>query len=310
MEYLATIYLLTGQTGIGKTELALQWAEANDAEILSCDALLFYRGMDIGTAKPTTEEQARVPHHGIDICQVSQAYDITAYLEYAQSVVNDVMSRRKKLLVTGGSGFYLKSFLEPVADNIDVPETVAHQVDELEAEAGLAGLTNALKACNPKGITAPLDWNNPRRLSKALQRCLATGKTYDELFKAFQSLPMPYPRYRKLTCLLQRDLEELKQRCVYRAEQMLAQGLLEEVAKLMEQGILDNPTARSAIGYRESIHFLEHGGTRNALLAEIIQNTYHLIRKQRKWFRNQLSPEFTYEIAPGEPGDYRQLFAD
>lgn len=303
-----TIYLLTGQTGIGKTELSLSWALAHEAEILSCDALLFYQGMDIGTAKPTQQERALVTHYGIDLCPVAQPYDITQYGHYARRIVADAARRSKQLLVSGGSGFYLKSFLQPVADGIDVPESVAQEVDTLEAEAGLQGLTQALRACNPQGITAPLDWYNPRRLNKALQRCLATGQPFDDLYRAFQNLPEPFPEYRKQTCLLLRDLDELKLRCTQRVDQMLNAGLLDEVAVLMKGGLLENPTARSAIGYRECINYLAHGGSRENLRNEIIQNTFHLIRKQRKWFRNQLQPDFTYHLPAGEAGDYRKLF--
>ena len=104
------LHVLTGPTAVGKTEWALRWAEARGAEIVSCDSLLFYRGMDLGTAKPTAAERARVPHHLIDLCEVTQRMDITDYVAAARRAVAEIAARGRAVLVTGGSGFYLKSF--------------------------------------------------------------------------------------------------------------------------------------------------------------------------------------------------------
>src|SRR5690606_26312154 len=115
------IHVLTGETAVGKTELALAWAEANDAEIVSCDSTLFYRGMDIGTAKPSPAELARVRHHLIDIRPVDTPVDITEFTTLARAAVADILARGRRVLVTGGSGFYLKTFFAPVADDVAVP---------------------------------------------------------------------------------------------------------------------------------------------------------------------------------------------
>src|SRR6185295_6125696 len=109
------LHVLTGPTAVGKTEWALRWAEKNGAEIVSCDSLLFYRGMDLGTAKPTAAERARVPHHLIDICEPTAAMNVSHYVTLARRAVEDIAGRGRALLVTGGSGFYLKSFFAPVA---------------------------------------------------------------------------------------------------------------------------------------------------------------------------------------------------
>ena len=124
----ADIYVLAGVTAVGKTAIALAWAERGGAEILSCDSLLFYRGMDMGTAKPTREEQARVPHHGIDLVSVNQIYDVGAYLAYADRVARETKERGKRLLVVGGSGFYLQAFFSPVIDEVQVSPELRAQV--------------------------------------------------------------------------------------------------------------------------------------------------------------------------------------
>src|ERR1043165_531532 len=110
------LHVITGPTAVGKTELSLGWGEVNDAEIVSCDSLLFYRGLDIGTAKPTKAELTRVPHHLIDVCEVAERMDVTVYVKQARTAVDDIVARGKRVLVTGGSGFYLKAFFGPVAD--------------------------------------------------------------------------------------------------------------------------------------------------------------------------------------------------
>src|SRR5688572_27655969 len=127
------LHVLTGPTAVGKTEWALRWAERHGAEIVSCDSLLFYRGMDIGTAKPTPAERARVPHHVIDVCEVTDQMNVTHYVSLARRAAEEILERGMRVLVTGGSGFYLKSFFCPVADEVDVPEALREEVRGLPA---------------------------------------------------------------------------------------------------------------------------------------------------------------------------------
>src|SRR5690606_30405654 len=122
---------LTGCTGVGKTEWALRWAEERDAEIISCDSLLFYRGMDIGTAKPTSAELARVRHHLVDCCAVTERMDVTRFVIQARAALNEIVGRGREALVVGGSGFYLKAMFSPVADEIQVSPEIREQVSAL-----------------------------------------------------------------------------------------------------------------------------------------------------------------------------------
>lgn len=282
-----TLHIITGPTAVGKTEYALSYAEANDAEIVSCDASLVYRGMDIGTAKPTKEELARMPHHLIDLNPVNEAYDIVAYVRDAEAAVAEIFSRGKSVVVTGGSGFYLKSFFAPVIDVVKVSDVVRSEVAALYDSKGLEGLLFKLEEKSPEGF-GNLDVKNPRRVLRALERCIASGKSLPELQAEFAARPEPYGDCAKHYILLERDKENLAQRVARRAEVMLQDGLIEEIEGLLEQGIRDNPSAASAIGYRETISFLDGELKREELLPAIAQNTMHLVKKQRTWFRTQI----------------------
>jgi len=282
-----TIHIVSGPTAVGKTEYALSYAEDHDAEIVSCDASLVYRGMDIGTAKPNREELKRVPHHLIDLNPVDEPYDIVTYVRDAEHAIADIFSRGKSVVVTGGSGFYLKSFFAPVIDVVEVSAAVREEVAALYASGGLDGLLAELRERSPAGL-GNLDIQNPRRVLRALERCVASGKSLSELQAEFAARPEPYAEWSKRYALLERDKEALRERVALRAERMLADGLIEEVEALLKNGIQKNPSAASAIGYRETIDFIEGRMPKDELLPSIVQNTMQLVKKQRTWFRTQI----------------------
>ena len=282
-----TLHIITGPTAVGKTEYALSYAQKHDAEIVSCDASLVYRGMNIGTAKPSPEELARVPHHLIDVNDVDEPYDIVAYVRDAQAAVKDIFARGKSVVVTGGSGFYLKSFFAPVIDIVVVSDAIRAQVADLYESKGLEGLVADLGQRSPEGF-GNLDRLNPRRVLRALERCIASGKSLPALQAEFAARPEPYADFQKRYVLLERDAENLRQRVSRRVEMMLQAGLIEEVECLRELGIESNPSAATAIGYRETLSYLKGDIQLKALAPAIIQNTNHLVKKQRTWFRTQI----------------------
>ena len=300
-----TLHILTGPTAVGKTALALDWAEAHGAEIVSCDASLFYRGMDIGTAKPTAAERARVPHHLIDLCAVRERMDVARYVELARAACEDIVARGRRVLVTGGSGFYLKAFFGPVADSIEISPALRAEVDALERDGGLPALVARLREVSGAGL-GEVDLANPRRVARALERCLATGRTAAELAAEFRAKPGPFADWELRAVRLTRGDEELRARVVARVGMMLREGLVAEVRGLRAEGILENPSAASAIGYRETLAELaaaeaEGRAVDEARLAEeIALNTWKLVRKQKTWFRTQLPAERVREVAAEE----------
>lgn len=288
-----TLYVLTGPTAVGKTALALDWAEARGAEILSCDASLFYRGMDIGTAKPTAAERARVPHHLIDVGPVRERMDVAKYTALARAAAEDIAARGRRVLVTGGSGFYLKAFFGPVADEVAVPAELRAEIEARLAGEGLESLLDELRALNPGGL-GELDVQNPRRVTRALERCRASGRTLAELAAEFAARPGPFADWEVRATRLDREPEELRARIAARTSAMMLAGLVDEVRRLRAEGLAQNPSAASAIGYRETLAALAAAETTGRavdearLAEEISLNTWGLVRKQRTWFRTQL----------------------
>lgn len=296
------LHVITGPTAVGKTELSLRWAEVNNAEIVSCDSLLFYRGLDIGTAKPTKAELARVRHHLIDVCEVAERMDVTVYVKRARAAVDDVVARGKRVLVAGGSGFYLKAFFGPVADDVAVPEALRAEIAGKLESRGLDALVAELWALNPGGL-GNLDTANPRRVTRALERCVASGKTLKALGEEFAAKPGAFADFSVKLTRLDREGAELESRITGRVEAMIRDGLVEEVVRLRAEGLEKNPSAAGSIGYRETLSFLDGKLKREELVAEIAKNTRALVKKQRTWFRTQLPEHRVVEAGKATVGD-------
>jgi tRNA dimethylallyltransferase len=281
------LHVLTGCTAVGKTEWAMGWAEAHSAEIISCDSLLFYRGMDIGTAKPSAAERSRVPHHLIDIRDVGEPMNVSLYASMARQAAEDIAARGRRVLVVGGSGFYLKSFFAPATDGVEVSDEVRERVSVMLESGGLASLVGELERLNPGGLGG-LDAANPRRVAGALARCLASGSTLAELSARFSQAPSPFAGWRVKLARLERGGADLDLRIAARAEGMIRAGLVDEVGRLLRAGLRSNRSAARAIDYRETIEVLGGGAPMEGLAAAIARDTRALVKKQRTWFRTQL----------------------
>lgn len=293
-----TLYCLSGCTAVGKSDLALAWAERYGAEIVNCDSLLFYRGMDVGTAKPNADERARVRHHLVDLVEPSERMDVGRYLGLAVEAIRDIQGRGKRVLVTGGSGFYLKAFFEPVVDSVVVSESARAEAAG-RLDQGLDVAVAELRDRNPDGLQG-LDCRNPRRVMRALERCIETGKTLAQLRDEFARLDNPLVRASKRLTILERDREELARRIELRVERMLEDGLVEEVRGLIARGIETNPSAARAIGYREVIAYLAGEYDWDSMKEAICVNTRRLAKKQRTWFRGQLPSDARFLDLSGE----------
>jgi len=284
------LLFVVGPTASGKTGYALELARREDAVVLSCDSLCVYRGMDIGTAKPTPSEQAGIPHFGIDLVEPARRYSVAAYIRYRDEVLARMSAEGRPVVVAGGSGFYLKSFFGAVTDDRPIPPHLREEVNRLTEREGITGLARALRELNPpRSAFAGLDWRNPRRLQTALIRCRVSGKPYDQLRREFLNAPEPLPDWEKEVIRVEREdasWEEVNRR---RVEGMLAAGLIAETRALRQAGFEKNASACKAIGYRESLAYLDGEIEGKDRLADLIMlHTRQLRRKQRAWFRRQI----------------------
>jgi tRNA dimethylallyltransferase len=286
----AVIYMLAGVTAVGKSKISIQWAAKNSCEIVSCDSVAVYKGMDVGSAKPSIRDRQKVVHHGIDLVDVRDVFSVADYQAYATEVVEQIKGRKVSVLVAGGSGFYLQSFLTPVVDDIVVPREIREEVEQIYANDHLVGIVARLKELNPDGV-GTLDTLNPRRVMRGLERCMASGKTILQLKDEFAAKPKAFPKFDKKVLWLDRENEDLENRISNRTEGMLKEGIVPETEGLLRAGIEGNTPASSAVGYRECIAFLKGKLQEDQLLEEINKSTRQLVSKQRKWFRKYLGKE-------------------
>lgn len=274
-------WFLSGATAVGKTQVALSLARRIGAEIISLDSMAVYRGMDIGTAKPTSEEQAQVPHHLIDVVDPSEDFSIERYLELAQEAIHDIKSRGQEVLFVGGTPLYLKALLRglssgPPAD-WNVREQIAAEVEEVGSEV----LHQRLEQLDPLAASQ-IHPHDTRRLIRALEVFRATGEPISHQQSHFdEGTPADNCR----VFVLRRPRDERHERINERVEQMLERGLVEEVQQLTADGKMLGRTASQAVGYREVIEYLASGDY-DAMVAKIKTRTRRFAKRQGTWFRS------------------------
>ena len=277
------ILAVVGPTAGGKSALALELARRLGGEIVSCDSMQIYRSMDVGTAKPTPEEQALVPHHLIDILEPEQPFSVNDYVVAAEAAVQDILRRGKLPVLCGGTGLYLDAFLRggeaetPASD----PAVVAELSKILEAE-GADALHAMLAAVDPESA-ATVHKNNTRRVLRALEIHRVTGVPKSEWDRRSKELP---PRYR--TCVLglaYAEREILYSRIERRVDQMIDMGLVEETQRLLERGVFEvSRTAAGAIGYKELLPYCRGECTLEEAVAELKTATRRYAKRQMTWF--------------------------
>lgn len=281
------IHVLTGPTAVGKTAAALIWAEKHDAEILSCDSVCVYRGMDIGSAKPTPAEQARVRHHGLDLVAPTERFSVVQFTAMARAAIADAHARGKRVLVTGGSGFYLAAFFGPVADEHPIGEAVIEASRALQARGTEAMLAALRELEGTDTLPDWLDTRNPIRVLKALERRMASGRPLAALREDFLQRPGPFADHPVTYELIDRADPELRARIALRTDEMLRTGLIEEAERLLALDLDPELPSARAVGYRATMDWLASGRqvALEGLAERINLDTWALVRKQRKWFR-------------------------
>lgn len=277
------ILVITGPTASGKTWLAVELAKKRNGEVVSADSMQIYRRMDIGTAKPTTEEMGGVPHHMIDVVDPEEDFSVARYVDMAARRVEDVLARGKLPILAGGTGLYVDSLLSGrTFAAFDEDSALRGQLEERFRARGGAAMLEDLSKVDPDSA-ARLHPNDGKRIVRALEVWLTTGKTITTHNRETKALP---PRYNALTLTLDfARREDMWERIDRRVDRMMADGLTEEVRRLLDSGVPKTCTAMQAIGYKEMAAALLGDGDTAAAAEEIKLRSRQYAKRQRTWFR-------------------------
>ena len=275
------IICIAGPTASGKTALAVELAKELNGEVVSCDSMQIYKRMDIGTAKPTIEEMAGIPHHMLGVAEPEEDFSVSKYCEMASPIVDDIVARGKTAIIAGGTGLYMDSLMRG-NDFAPFPATgYRERLEEKLAIVGLDAMIAELSAIDPETVTRAQ--RNPRRIIRALEVFYETGETITSHNLKTQAIP---PRYSPLWLGL--DFEPralLYERIDLRVGIMLETGLEKEIRDLLSSGISPNCTAMQAIGYKEFVAALDRHCTMEEAADEVRKASRRYAKRQLTWFR-------------------------
>jgi tRNA dimethylallyltransferase len=269
---------VVGPTATGKSDLGVALAAALHGEVVNADAMQLYRGMDVGTAKLTPHERAGVPHHLLDVLEVTDTAAVAAYQREARSVVERLLAAGRTPVLVGGSGLYVQA----VVDELEFPGTDPALRAELEAELaerGPAALHARLATVDPAAAQAVLP-SNGRRIVRALEVVTLTGRPFPARLPTAGA-----PRYDAVLLGIDRPTADLDVRVARRVARMFAAGLVEETRALLARGLREGRTASRALGYQQVVAALDGDGNLAAAAAETVVATRRFVRRQRSWFR-------------------------
>lgn len=292
------LIILTGPTAVGKTSLSIKLAKKLKTEIISADSMQVYKYMDIGTAKITKDEMEEVPHHLIDIIEPNVNFNVCDFKNAAQKAINEIHENGKIPLVVGGTGFYIKALLydtdfDEQDDNTGVRKKLETELEHM----GVEYMHNKLATIDPKSADS-IHKNNTKRVLRAIEYYMLNNKPISEHNEIMREKDSPYSF---LYFVLNDTREKLYERIGNRVEQMLKQGLLEEINYLKSIGLNNTHTSMQAIGYKEILEYVDGCITYEEAVENLKKDTRHLAKRQLTWFRNQKEitwvnkPDFDYD---------------
>ena len=278
-----TCWILTGPTASGKTALSIRLARAHGCEIVCMDSMQIYRRMNIGTAKPTPEEMAGIPHHMIDVAEPDENFSVARYQEMAEECIADIQARGKRALLVGGTGLYLRALRQPMAmGDVSADEAIRAELEAVAIEAdGKQRLHDMLEKVDPV-TAARLHINDSRRVIRALEVYRLTGVPFSEQ----PQLPTQ-SRYQYRVATLTMDRALLYQRVEKRIDLMFEEGLADEVRGLLDSGVPADAQAMKAIGYKEVVPYVRGEATFEETDYLLKLNTRHYAKRQLTWMRRE-----------------------
>ncbi len=293
MESKKKLFVIVGPTAVGKTALSIQLAKAFDTEIVSADSRQFFKEMSIGTAKPNATEMGTIKHHFIDSHSISEEYNVGKFETEAIQVLNTLFETKNYAILVGGSGLYIDAICNGLDELPEASEEIRQQLKLLYEEKGIMALQEQLKELDLNYYNQ-VDLNNPQRLMRALEVCLSTGKTYSEQ-RAGKT------KARNFTTIkigLNTSREELYNRINKRVDEMMQQGLLDEVKSLLPY---QNKNALQTVGYKELFDYLENKTSLEQAVALIKQHTRNFAKRQLTWFKRD------EQIQWFEPNEFEKI---
>jgi tRNA dimethylallyltransferase len=273
------LIIIVGPTAVGKTDFCVQLAKKLNAEVISCDSRQLYKEMQIGTAKPTSEEMAGVVHHFIDSHSIQQLYSAGDYEREVEALLQNYFKTKAVAIMSGGTGLFVRAVTDGLDEMPAAPVALREQLMSRLDNEGLAVLQQELKSLDPLGFEK-MDIQNPQRVVRALEVCISTGKPFS-FFKQGDKKEHPY---RIIKIGLERPREELYARINRRVDLMLEAGLVEEVKSL---AAFEEHNALQTVGYKEVFGFLKNEYSYDQMVELLKRNTRRYAKRQMTWFKNQ-----------------------
>ncbi|MBQ8343505.1 MAG: tRNA (adenosine(37)-N6)-dimethylallyltransferase MiaA [Clostridia bacterium] len=283
---MAKVLVICGATASGKTSLSLDCAEKLNGEIISADSMLVYRGLDIGTAKPSVDERRGIPHHMIDVISPKESFSVSDYENMALPIVEELFAQGKTPIICGGTGFYINSLLyKSQFGNVGANEKIRAKYETLAESNGKEYVHAILREKDPESAEK-LHYNDVKRVIRALEIYDITGKA-----KSAQQ-DKPIPRFDFASVSIEYPRETLYERINQRVEQMFENGLVDEVKDLLASGVTEDMQCMQGIGYKEIAEGLRIGATDNEMIELVQKNTRNYAKRQQTFFKRQQNHTF------------------
>lgn len=292
------VIILTGPTAVGKTALSIQLAKAIGGEIISADSMQVYRHMDIGSAKITKEEMEGIPHYLIDVLEPWEEFNVTVFQKMAKQALQEIYSRHHIPIITGGTGFYIQALLYDInfTEN-DGDSTIRLELERFAKEHGAVALHQMLRDIDLESADA-IHFNNVKRVIRAIEYYRQTGEKISVHNEKEKQKESPYEF---LYYVIHTDRQKLYERIDERIDQMLEQGLIEEVKQLSEMGCTRDLVSMQGLGYKEILDYLNGVTTLEEAVSILKRDTRHFAKRQLTWFKREKDvrwlnlPDYQYD---------------